>query len=41
MGTPFFESLTEENVVKIVDAYWRGAREVLREPFDEPSNYAL
>lgn len=41
LGTPYFGSITTGNQVKVLDAYWRGIREVIPNVFDEPSEYAL
>lgn len=40
--SPFFKKLTHLQRVRIIEAYWLGIREALREPFDgNPNNYAL
>jgi DGQHR domain-containing protein len=42
LGTPYFGAINLENQVKVLDAYWRGIREVLPEAFnDEPSAYSI
>ena len=41
-NSPVFKKVSPENRVKIIDAYWCGIREALREPFDgQASSYAL
>lgn len=42
LGSPYFGAINTENQVKILDAYWRGIREVLPEAFsDESSLYSI
>ena len=41
LGSPYFRALTEEQQIVILDAYWRGIREVLPEAFDEPGSFSL
>ena len=42
LATPYFGAINLENQVKILDAYWRGIREVLPEAFtDDPSLYSI
>lgn len=41
-NSPVFKKVSPEKRVKILDAYWSGIREALREPFDvDPNHYAL
>jgi DGQHR domain-containing protein len=40
-ASPFFKALSEEQQVRILDAYWRGIREVLPEAFDEPGGFSV
>ena len=40
--SPFFSALNREDKIRVLDAYWKGVRTVLREPFDEdPDDYTL
>ncbi|MFN0181736.1 MAG: DGQHR domain-containing protein [Gemmatimonadales bacterium] len=41
LDTPFFGSISNTDRGKILDAYWRGIREILRPAFDEPHRYAV
>ena len=42
LGTPYFGAINIDNQLKILDAYWRGIREVLPEVFNEdPSRYSI
>ena len=41
LSTPYFGSITTENQVKILDAYWRGANKVILEPFEAPTEFTL
>ena len=42
LGTPYFGAINLDNEIKILDAYWRGIREVLPEAFeDEPWAYSI
>ena len=43
LSSPYFTQIGLENQVKLVDAYWRGIREVFKTPFeaDEISNFAI
>lgn len=39
---PYFQRLSRDNRLKVLEAYWQGIRESLREPFDGDHNrYAL
>ena len=40
-GTPYFSALKPDDQVKILDAYWAGVREVLRNAFDDPTGYTV
>jgi DGQHR domain-containing protein len=41
LATPYFGSITTDNQLKILDAYWSGIREVIPEAFDDPAAYTL
>lgn len=42
LATPYFGNvISEDNRIKILDAYWAGIRQVLPEPFDQPEDYSL
>lgn len=39
--SPFFGQLGKDQQVNILDAFWRGLRDVFPEPFDKPSEFVL
>lgn len=41
LGAPYFGALSAEDQLKILDAYWRGLREILPEAFHDPTDYTL
>lgn len=41
LATPYFGSLTPQNQVKILIAYWEGVRQVIPEAFMEPQDFAI
>lgn len=41
LNSPYFKAMTEDQQVAILDAYWRGIREVLPEAFDEPGDFSI
>lgn len=41
LGSPYFKVLAPDQQVGILDAYWRGIRDVMPDAFDEPSDYSL
>lgn len=41
LGSPYFKALSAEQQVIILDAYWRGIRDVMPEAFDEAREYSL
>ncbi len=41
LGTPYFGAITRENQLKVLQAYWRGIREVIPEAFEDPKNMTL
>ena len=41
LSSPYFRALSAGQQVSILDAYWRGVREVMPEAFDEPSDFSV
>jgi hypothetical protein len=41
LSSSYFGMLAPDQQVQILDAFWRGLRKIMPDPFDEPSNYAL
>lgn len=41
LGAPYFGALEADDQIKILDAYWRGLREILPEAFHDPTDYTL
>ena len=41
LGSPYFRVLSPDQHVSILDAYWRGIRNIMPEAFDEPSGFSL
>lgn len=41
LNTPYFKALSAEQQVTILDAYWRGIRDIMPEAFDEPGDYSV
>jgi DGQHR domain-containing protein len=41
LAAPYFGALSPDDQVKILDAYWRGLREILPEAFHDPTDYTL
>lgn len=41
LSSPYFGMLDVDTQTKILDAFWKGLREIMKEPFDEPAGYAL
>lgn len=41
LSSPYFKALSSAQQVSILDAYWRGVREVLPDAFDEPSEFSV
>lgn len=41
LGAPYFGALPPEKQLKILDAFWRGLREILPEAFHDPTDYTL
>ncbi len=41
LTSSFFGRLSQEHQLKVLDAYWRGIREVMRPAFDDPQEYVI
>jgi hypothetical protein len=41
LATPYFEAISTENKVRILEAYWEGIAETIPEAFRDPTEYAL
>jgi DGQHR domain-containing protein len=41
LATPYFEAISTDNRIKILDAYWEGIERAIPEAFKEPSDYAI
>jgi DGQHR domain-containing protein len=41
LASPYFKALQSDDQIKILDAFWRGLRQVLPDAFDEPGDYVL
>jgi hypothetical protein len=41
LTSPFFGGLKPTQQLRVLDAFWHGVREALREAFDDPTNYSL
>ena len=41
LATPYFGSITTENQVKVLDAYWQAMGQVAQDVFSDPSQYVL
>lgn len=41
LSSSYFGMLAPDQQVQILDAFWRGLRKIMPEPFDQPSDYAL
>jgi hypothetical protein len=41
LASPFFKALQNSDQIKILDAFWRGLRNVLPQAFDEPGKYVV
>lgn len=42
VNSPFYKTLSRDQRIKVLDAYWQGIRRALREPFDtNPEDYSL
>lgn len=38
---PFIESLNQDQQIRIIETYWRGVRDIMPEPFQDPESYTL
>ncbi len=41
LGSPFFTRLKPEQQIRVLDAFWEGVRNILREAFDDPANFSV
>ena len=41
LASPFFSRLKPEQQIRVLDAFWEGVRNVLREAFDDPANFSV
>jgi DGQHR domain-containing protein len=41
LNSPFFGGLKPTQQLRVLDAFWHGVREPLREAFDDPTNYSV
>lgn len=41
LASPYFGALKPDLQLKVLDAYWRGIRDILRPAFDEPTGFAI
>jgi DGQHR domain-containing protein len=41
LASPYFGALKPDLQLKVLDAYWRGIRDILRPAFDEPTSFAI
>jgi hypothetical protein len=41
LASPYFGQLGVDQQVKVLDAFWRGVREVMRPAFDDPQDFSL
>jgi DGQHR domain-containing protein len=41
LATPYFEQISTDNTVKILEAYWNGIEMVIPDPLKAPTDYAL
>lgn len=41
LGSPYFKALSSDQQVAILDAYWRGVRDVMPDAFDQPGEYSV
>ena len=41
LASPFFKVLGPDQQLKVLDAFWRGVRNLLPEAFDEPTDFAI
>lgn len=41
LGSPFFGRMSTDQQIDLLNAYWAGIRDVLREAFDNPADYSM
>ncbi len=41
LASPYFKILTKDQQVKILDAFWRGMRDLMIEAFDNPAEFSI
>ncbi len=41
LNSPFFSRLRSEQQIRVLDAFWEGVRNALREAFDDPANFSV
>jgi hypothetical protein len=41
LASPYFGSITQQNQLKILDAFWQAIQRVIPEAFEEPQSYVL
>ena len=41
LSSPYFGSVTTDNQVKVINAYWHGIQAVLPECFEDPTEFAI
>ncbi len=41
LGSTYFRALAADQQVKVLDAFWRGVRNILPEAFDDPTEFSL
>ena len=41
LNSPFFSRLKSEQQIRVLDAFWEGVRNALREAFDDPANFSV
>lgn len=41
LGSPYFKILSDEQRIEVLDAFWRGLRNLMIPAFDEPENFVL
>ncbi len=41
LASPYFKVLAADQQVKVLDAYWRGLRDLMPEAFDEPGTFSI
>ncbi len=41
LGSPFFKMVSIDHQLRIIDAFWRGLREIFQDAFDKPTDFSL